>query len=324
MKGSEISVVVPVYNSELTLRPLVARLKDTLQSCADAFEIILINDASLDNSWQVIEELVNSYEFVTGHNLMRNYGQHNALLAGIRAAQYDIIVTIDDDLQHPPEEIPKLLEKLSEGYDVVYGIPQTEQHGLFRNLASQITKVVLSSTMNVKIARIVSGFRIFRTHLRDAFSDYRGTKPSVDVLLTWGTKHFAAVPVKYMPRQAGTSNYTFMKLITHTVNMATGFSTLPLRIASFFGFAFTLFGFFVLVFVVGRYLISGTSVAGFPFLASIISIFSGVQLFSLGVIGEYIGRIHSCSLDQPSYLVRETITGKTGTDVTDNGQRKES
>ncbi|MCK4272192.1 glycosyltransferase family 2 protein, partial [bacterium] len=154
-----MSVVVPVYNSQDTLKPLVTKLKSVLEAYADAFEVILINDGSLDDSWQVIGELVDNKEFVKSLNLMRNYGQHNALLAGIREAKYDITVTIDDDLQHPPEEICNLLEKLNEGYDVVYGAPQIEQHGLWRDLASQITKLVLRSVMSVEIARNVSAFR---------------------------------------------------------------------------------------------------------------------------------------------------------------------
>ena len=305
MRFDGVSVIVPVYNSQDTLRPLVTRLKGILQTCADVFEIILINDGSRDNSWQVIEKLVETLEFVKGLNLMRNYGQHNALLAGIRAAKYGVIVTIDDDLQHPPEEVLNLLEKLNEGYDVVYGTPQTGQHGLWRNLASQITKMALRSVMNVEIARNVSAFRVFRTHLRDSFIDYRGTHPSIDVLLTWGTKRFAAVGVKHMSRGGGTSNYTFAKLVTHAINMVTGFSTLPLRVASILGFSFTLFGFFVLAYVVIRYLISGAPVAGFPFLASIIAIFSGVQLFALGIIGEYLARMHLRLMDRPSYAIRE-------------------
>ncbi len=305
MRFSGISVVVPVYNSQDTLRPLVTRLKSTLEPCVDVFEVILINDGSRDNSWQVISELVDNYEFVKGLDLMRNYGQHNALLAGIREAKYEITVTMDDDLQNPPEEVYTLLEKLNDGYDVVYGIPKTQQHGLLRNLASQITKMALKSVINVEIARDVSTFRVFRTHLREAFSAYRGTHPSIDVLLTWGSKRFAAVAVKHMLREEGTSNYTFVKLVTHAINMVTGFSTLPLRIASILGFTFTVFGFFVLVYVVSRYMISGTPVAGFPFLASIVAIFSGVQLFALGIIGEYLARMHHRLMDRPTYAIKE-------------------
>jgi undecaprenyl-phosphate 4-deoxy-4-formamido-L-arabinose transferase len=305
-----ISVVIPVFNSEATLKPLLARLKSTLETHTDSYEVIFVDDASCDNSWDITRELVASYDFVKGINLTRNFGQHNALLAGIRQAKYEITITIDDDLQHPPEEISKLLEKLSEGYDVVYGTPKMGQHGLLRNLASFITKMALSCVMSVHVARNTSAFRVFRTKLREAFADYHGPNSSVDVLLTWSTKKFESVEVEHVRREEGTSNYTFLKLLMHAINMATGFSTLPLRIATIIGFAFTVFGVAVFAYVVGRYMVSGTSVAGFPFLASIISIFSGVQLFALGVIGEYIGQIHSRALGWPSYQIRQTITNQ--------------
>ncbi len=305
MRFEGISVVVPVYNSEQTLEPLVSRLRAVLSDCADNFEIILVNDGSKDSSWQVIVKLVEANSFVSGVNMMRNYGQHNALLAGIRMARFGITVTIDDDLQHPPEEIPKLLEKLNEGFDVVYGTARAERHGLWRNLASQITKVAMSSVMNVKVACKVSAFRVFRSCIRESFADYRGANPSIDVLLDWGASRFGSVAVSHLSREKGASNYTFAKLVTHAINMITGFSTLPLRIASILGFTFTLFGFFVLAYVIIRYLISGSPVAGFPFLASSIAIFSGVQLFAIGIIGEYLARMHIRLMDRPSYAIRE-------------------
>jgi len=300
-----VSVVVPVYNGRQSLEPLVDGLEEVLSHCTDNFEIIMVNDGSKDNSWQIIEKLVEARKTVRGFNLMRNYGQHNALLAGIRLARCPIIVTVDDDLQHPPQEIPKLLEKLDEGFDVVYGAPETAQHGLWRNLASQITKMALSSVINVKIARKVSAFRAFRTSLRDAFADYRGAHPSIDVLLSWGTNRFSSVSVRHQSREKGRSNYTFAKLVTHAINMITGFSTLPLRVASILGFTFTIFGLFVLLFVLIRYLIWGSPVAGFPFLASTIAIFSGVQLFAIGTIGEYLARMYIRLMDRPSYVIRE-------------------
>ena len=297
---------MPVYNGRQSLESLVDGLEEVLSQCTDNFEIILVNDGSKDNSWQIIEKLVEGRKTVRGFNLMRNYGQHNALLAGIRLARCPIIVTVDDDLQHPPQEIPKLLEKLDEGFDVVYGTPETAQHGLWRNLASQITKMALSGVINVKIARKVSAFRAFRTYLRDAFADYRGAHPSIDVLLSWGTNRFSSVSVRHQSREKGRSNYTFAKLVTHAINMITGFSTLPLRVASILGFTFTLFGLFVLLFVLIRYLIWGSPVAGFPFLASTIAIFSGVQLFAIGTIGEYLARMYIRLMDRPSYVIRET------------------
>jgi len=302
-----ISVVVPVYNSQQTLPELTTRLRNVLSAVAEDFEVILVNDGSRDESWRVICELATQHPWVRGIDLMRNYGQHNALLAGIREARYDIIITMDDDLQHPPEEIPGLLAKLDEGYDVVYGTPHKEQHGLWRDLASQVTKLALQSAMGAEAARNVSAFRAFRVQVRDAFANYQGPFVSLDVLLTWGTTRFTAIPVRHDPRLIGVSNYTFRKLVTHALNMMTGFSVLPLQLASLMGFSFALFGLLVLVYVVGRYLIQGGSVPGFPFLASTIAIFSGAQLLALGIIGEYLARMHFRMMERPTYSVRETV-----------------
>lgn len=302
-----ISVIVPVYNSEKTLAVLVQRLQPVLEAEAAEYALILVNDGSSDQSWDVICDLSANYSWVRGINLMRNYGQHNALLCGIRSVQHEIIVTMDDDLQNPPEEITKLLEKLDEGYDVVYGTPQKERHGFWRDMASQVTKLVLKSTMGVQVARNVSAFRAFRSDMRNAFADYQGPFVSIDVLLTWGTTRFAAIPVRYDERRDGLSNYNFRKLLTHALNMMTGFSTLPLRLASVVGFVFSLFGFSVLGYVVGRYLMQGSSVPGFPFLAAVISIFSGVQLFSLGIIGEYLARMHCRSMSRPYCVIRDIV-----------------
>ena len=195
-----------------------------------------------------------------------------------------------------------MLAALENGCDVVYGCPMAQRHGLWRNLASRLTKFALATVMGAKVARQVSAYRAFRTSIREAFAEYRG--PFVDVLLTWGTTRFDAVAVEHEQRASGTSNYTFAKLVAHALNMMTGFSTTPLKVASVMGFVFTLFGLGVLIMVVGLYLIEGTDVPGFPFLASIISIFSGVQLFALGIIGEYLARMHYRMMDRPSYAVR--------------------
>jgi undecaprenyl-phosphate 4-deoxy-4-formamido-L-arabinose transferase len=297
---------VPVYNSEQLLRPLAERLCQVLHGTVRGFELVLVNDGSTDASWRIITELGKAYPWVRGISLMRNYGQHNALLCGIRAARYEVIVTMDDDLQHPPEEIPRLLEKLVEGHDVVYGTPEHERHSLWRAVASRITKLALQSVMGAETARKVSAFRAFKSHLREAFAAYRGPFVSIDVVLTWGATRFAASAMRHDLRQVGRSHYTFRKLVTHALNMMTGFSTLPLQFASLVGFAFTLFGIGVLVYVVGRYLIHGTTVPGFPFLASVIAIFSGAQLFALGIIGEYLARMHFRMMERPTYSVQST------------------
>jgi glycosyltransferase involved in cell wall biosynthesis len=305
-----LSVVIPVYRSEAILPELVQRLSQTLPALAERYELVLVNDCSPDRSWEIIRQLQQQHPWIFGINLMRNYGQHNALLCGIRAARYEVIVTMDDDLQHPPEEIQKILVTLSQGFDVVYGTPEQEQHGLGRDLASLATKMTLKNLVGADIASQVSAFRAFRKQVTDAFGQYRGSFVSIDVLLTWGTNRFAATKVRHELRKQGASGYTFRKLVTHAMNMMTGFSTVPLQFASIVGFVFTLFGIGILAFVLGRYFITGYSVPGFPFLASTISIFAGAQLFALGIIGEYLARMHFRMMDRPSYAIREAIGPK--------------
>jgi len=300
-----LSIVIPVYRSEKILPELVRRLQTVLSDIAESFELILVNDCSPDNSWDVIYELAERYSWIRAVNLMRNYGQHNALLCGIRMVRYDVVITMDDDLQHPPEEIPNLLAKLAEGYDVVYGTPEHEQHGFGRDFASWFTKIALQNVMGAEIARNVGAFRAFRGQVAKAFENYEGSFVSIDVLLTWGTNRFASIPVNHRPRKQGASGYTFRRLMTHAMNMMTGFSTVPLQIASLIGFVFTLFGFLVLGYVMARYFRHGDPVPGFPFLASIIALFSGAQLFALGVIGEYLARMHFRTMQKPPYVIRD-------------------
>jgi len=302
-----ISVLVPVFNSELSLADLADRLHPVLYQTGEKFEAVLVNDGSRDGSWDVICRLSRSHDWVRGIDLMRNYGQHNALLCAIRAARFDKIVTLDDDLQNPPEEIPRLLAEIRKRADVAYGYSQQQHHGLLRDLASEITKLALQRAMGAQTARRVSAFRAFRTELRAAFAKYEGPFVSIDVLLTWATSSFVTVEVRNDPRKVGQSNYTVGKLITHALNMLTGFTTLPLQLASFFGFGLTAFGAGILFYVIGRYLLRGTGVPGFPFLASIIAIFSGAQLFALGIIGEYLGRLHMKTMEKPAYTVRGEI-----------------
>jgi undecaprenyl-phosphate 4-deoxy-4-formamido-L-arabinose transferase len=302
-----ISIVVPVYNSDPMLPEFVKRLQAVLVELASEYELVLVNDGSRDQSWQTIQRLTKEYAWVRGINLMRNYGQHNALLCGIRAARFEYLVNMDDDLQHPPEEIPKLLAKLREGFEVVYGYPEHERHGFLRDIASGLTKLALQKSMGAETARHLSAFRAFRTQARDAFAGYHSPFVSIDVVLTWATTRFTAVQVRHDPRKIGVSNYTFRMLFRHAMNMMTGFSILPLQMANLMGFLCTGFGAAILVYVVGRYFIFGTSVQGFTFLASIIAIFSGAQLLALGIIGEYLARMHFRMMERPTYTVREII-----------------
>lgn len=300
-----LSIVVPVYNSSGTLEAVVRRVRTALP--AEDVELILVNDGSTDDSWNEIGALAQRYDFVRGLDLARNYGQHNALLAGIRIASRPVTVTIDDDLQNPPEEIARLLAELERGPDLVYGTPNKPQRGLVRNLGTTMAKRALAPVIGKDVARNVSAFRAFRTELRDSFEQFQGPHVSIDALLSWATTRTAAVPVEHHERAAGSSSYTFGRLATHALTMLTAFSTRPLRAASLLGLASTLFGVAILAVVLVRYLVEGGSVPGFPFLASIIAIFSGAQLLTLGVIGEYLARMHERSMSRPPYTVRSEV-----------------
>jgi undecaprenyl-phosphate 4-deoxy-4-formamido-L-arabinose transferase len=285
----------------------VAGIGEALRPAIQDLEIVLVNDGSPGPAWERICAIAARAPYVRGIDLVRNFGQHNALLAGIRASKGEVVVTMDDDLQHPPSEIPALLEALEGGADLVYGTPREARHTVFRNATSVSGKVLLSMVFGASMARQISAFRAFRGVLRRLFEDFRSPDVSLDVLLSWGAVRVGSVPVRHDARHAGRSQYTLAKLVRHWVNMVFGFTTWPLRLASVTGFVFLLFGGVVLLWVLGRYLMLGGSVPGFPFLACLITIFSGVQLFSLGVIGEYMARLYLRGLDRPPYVVRTTV-----------------
>lgn len=299
-----ISVVIPVYRSANLLPQLYDRLAKVFRSNSTNFEVIFVEDCGGDASWDVIVGLVSAHTNVRGFQLSRNFGQHNALLCGIRACRGETVVTMDDDLQHPPEVLPELLATLDDRLDVVYGPPIREQHGILRNLSSRITKVALESSMGAANARQVSALRVFRTELRGAFSGYQGPAVNIDVLLTWGTTRFGAVKVRHDSRKSGESGYTPVMLIRHAMNMMTGYSVRPLKLASLMGFLFAVFGLCILAYVMGNWLLAGSTVPGFAFLASIVAIFSGVQLIAIGIIGEYLARMHLRTMERPAYHVR--------------------
>jgi glycosyltransferase involved in cell wall biosynthesis len=299
-----LSVVIPAYNSGEILPQLVERLARVLPEIGLPYELILVNDGSRDNTWSVIQQLAASNSWVSGICMMRNYGQHNATLCGVRAARYEIIVTMDQDLQHPPQEIPLLLAKLEEGYDVVYGAPRKLPQGFWRNLMTAGIKWILAKVIGLPAVHNVSAFRAFRTSLREAFVNFQSPALILDVLLSWGTTRFTSVPVHIV--QAGRTNYNFTMLIRTAMLILIGYSTLPLRFASWIGFIMTLFGLGVFVYVLTVYFIAG-SLPGFPFLASIIALFSGAQLFALGIFGEYLARMFDRSMDRPPYVVQEVV-----------------
>lgn len=304
MPRMNLSIIVPIYKGETLIEPLVLELKKALPTFAKKYEVILVNDGSPDQSWPLIQSLARKHKWVRGICMMRNYGQHNATLCGVRAARYEVTVTMDQDLQHPPQEIPLLLAKLEEGYDVVYGAPRKLPQSLWRNFMTASIKWILAKVIGLPAVRNVSAFRAFRTNLRDAFANFQSPSLILDVLLSWGTTRFTSVPVD-IP-QAERSNYNFKMLVRAAMLILIGYSTLPLRFASWIGFVMTLFGLGVFIYVLVIYFTAG-SLPGFPFLASIIALFSGAQLFGLGIFGEYLARMFDRSMDKPSYVILEMV-----------------
>ncbi len=312
---TDCSVVVPVYNSASSLPELAEKLGQTLPTIAGHYELILVNDGSRDNSWAVVSELAAKYEWVHGIDLMRNYGQHNALLAGIRAAQYPVTITMDDDLQHPPDQIPLLMAKLAEGYDVAYGTPLHQQHGFWRDISSSLTKFIMRTTTGLKVASEGSPFRAFRTNLRDAFAGYASPSVAIDVLLTWGTTRLGSVKVRHDPRKRGQSNYNFIKLLILAIDMTTGFSTWPLRVASLIGFAVTILAFLLFLFMLGEYLVTRGPLSLYRYIMAVMGMFAGAQLFALGIIGEYLARMHLRTMARPSYTIRQQTETRPESEV---------
>lgn len=300
-----LSVVVPVYQSTTGLRELVDRLLPVLDPWSNS-EIVLVDDGSRAATWDAILDLIHGEKRVKGVRLSRNFGQHAALLAGIRSAQYSVVITLDDDLQNPPEEVPRLVEHLERsGMDVVYGVPSATRQTFSRRLAGKLARLFIGHGLGQPNAVTLSSFRAFKTNLRDGFSDDLGTNVMIDALLSWTTSDFDSINVRHDERVEGSSGYSLRRLLRFAVDATTGYSTLPLQVASLIGFATAALGLLSLIWVIGRPIVTGDSVSGFPFLASALAIFSGAQLVTLGILGEYISRIHFRIMKKPTYVIRE-------------------
>ena len=307
-----ISIIVPCYQSELTLRPLVDEIFAVLgrpgppgaQSLVSAFEVVLVVDGCTDGTAEVANKLAARHREVRALELRRNYGQHNALLAGIVRARYEVVVTMDDDLQHRPDQIPALLAPLARGdVDLVYGVASEEEHGFWRSAASRTVKHGLALA-GVPAAQDVSAFRAFWTAQREGFTHSEDPYVSLDVMLSWTTTSISRVIVQMDRRLVGTSSYSVRTLLRHAMNMITGYSNVPLRIVAWLGWLCAFIGAVLGAIVIWKYAVGDTTVAGFTTVAAMVAIFSGAQMLSLGIIGEYIGRLHTRSTGKPTFLVK--------------------
>ncbi len=300
----EYSVVVPVYNSENTLRKLCERIDKVFKDITSHYEIIMVDDGSKDNSWAVMQELHNRDKRIKIIQLIKNFGQHNAIMCGFHFVQGDYAITLDDDLQNPPEEIPKLIKEIKSGnFDVVYGEFIRKKHNLFRNMGSNFIQFIYRKIFRLK--RKFTTFRIIKNEIIQNAIKYDKNYVFIDGLVALNTQNIGYVNVAHLFRKQGKSGYSLGKLLKLSFNIITNFSLFPLQIASLLGFIFALFGFILGIYYLIRRLFFNVPVQGYTSLILAVVIFSGVQLITLGIIGEYIGRMHLNINKIPQFIIKD-------------------
>src|SRR5262249_38328739 len=292
-----------------TLRPLVARLFPALQATGQTFEVILIEDGSPDGgaTWEVLRQIQQEHcQHIVAVQLMRNYGQHNALMCGFRLARGRFVVTLDDDLQHPPEEIPKLLDALQrQDLDLVYGSYGEKRHSGWRNLGSNLINVFYRLTFRNPVT--VTSFRAIRREVIEGTFTYNLNFTFVDGLLAWNTQRIGEVAIEHQQRAAGHSGYNILKLLTLALNLFTNFSLLPLQAVSLLGVLAASSGFLVAFFYLVLFLFQRIVVPGYASIIIAILVLGGIQLLALGIMGEYLGRLHLNVNRKPQYTVRQVL-----------------
>ena len=302
----ELSVIVPVFNEKDNLIPLCERLVKVLQDLGKRYEIIFVDDGSVDGSFSILKDIHSKDKNIRVLQFTRNFGQHPAIMAGFNIAHGDIIVTIDADLQNPPEEIPKLIQKLNEGYEVVFGIFPQRKHSLFRRAGSKFTKWVLSKVTPVDTTNL-SGFRALKSYAAQQLKQLNEKSKFLDGLLCWMGYKIGTVEVKHNKRYSGKTKYSLFKLVKLWVDMIVGLTDMPLKIAIFGGLFLGIVGFALAIFYIIRYFLYGFDLPGFATTVVLITFFAGVQLFALGIIGEYIGRMNKHVKNNPEYIIRNDL-----------------
>ncbi|MBQ09516.1 MAG: glycosyltransferase [Gammaproteobacteria bacterium] len=306
-----ISIVIPVYNSEDTIDKLVEKLVTILNDLN--VQIVLINDDSSDNSHSVCLNLYSRYSsIVTYVNLSKNFGEHNAVMAGLNHANGDYVVIIDDDFQNPPEEVIKLVNEASEnGYDIVYSYYKRKKHSWYRNMVSMFNNWIADFMLDKPKGLYLSSFKCLSRFVVQEIIKYRGPFPYIDGLALRCSRNIGKIEVRHSERKAGKSGYTLKKMLRLWLNMLLNFSIIPLRIASLLGLFFSLLGVILsIVVVIEKLFLIPNIPLGWPSMAIAILIFSGVQLLILGFIGEYLGHLYLSSNQTPQFIIREVHQDK--------------
>jgi undecaprenyl-phosphate 4-deoxy-4-formamido-L-arabinose transferase len=304
----EISVVIPVFNEADNLRELGERLIRTLTAMGRPYEIIFVDDGSTDGSWQLLTDLNGQYpQNIRALQFHRNFGQHQAIFAGFQAARGEVMVTLDADLQNPPEEIPRLVAKLDEGYDTVGGWRENRQDSIFRRLPSQLVNTVMSRVTGVKLRDYGCMLRAYRRSVVDSINQCQESSSFIPALANLFAHRVAEIPVGHAERERGTSKYSLFKLLRLNFDLMTGFSNLPIHMVGFMGVAIALLGFLLGLFLFIRRIFVGPEVEGVFTLFAILFVFVGLNTLGLALIGEYVGRIYREVRGRPRFIIRQTL-----------------
>ena len=308
----KLSIIIPVYNSSSIVSKLVNNIKEEITKIPkiSSYQIILVNDCSDDNSWGEISKICINEQFVIGINLMKNYGQHNAIMAGINISDGDYVILMDDDFQHSPKQINKLISKIEEGYDVCYTNYKDNKYNTFKILGSKLNKIISNFLISKPKDIYLSSFKCFTKKICDEIKKYDGPFVYIDGLIFDVTKNVTSVDVEHLNRMDGKTNYNIIKLISLWLSVLTNFSIVPLRISTITGFFMTLISFCSILIVIIIKLLDPSTAAGWASLMSALLFFVGLQFIVLGLLGEYIGRSYLNLNKKPQYVVREYINFK--------------
>jgi len=300
-----LSLIIPVFNSENSLAKLIESIVNSLSKTSYSYEIVCINDGSLDKSYQVLKELALITPQLRAINLTKNFGQDNAIMAGLNHCFGDNIVIMDDDLQHHPSDISLLIDGLNPDFDVCYGLYAKRKGGIFKSLASKFNNFSASIILKKPKKLYLSPFKAFRSNIKNEIIKYKNPYPYVDGLIFRITANINQVIVNHYIREDGESGYTFIKSLRIWLNLSTSFSIIPLRISTFVGFTASLSSFTLAIYFFVEYLIGMPAPSGWQSSILIILFLGGIQLITLGVIGEYLGRLYLSQSNLPQFAIRE-------------------
>jgi len=303
----EYSVVIPVYNSAEFLQELYDRLQSVFKQMNKTFEVIFVNDCSRDNSLNILQEIHSQYNNIIVADLYTNFGQQNALMCGFQYCEGQYIITMDDDLQNPPEEIPVLIEKLNEGFDAVFGEYTDKKDKFYKNWGSVLFRKLNHKIFNIAGNLLFSSFRIIKKEIIDEVKNNKTSYPYISGMLVQVTRNIANVVLKHEKRKYGKSNYTFRKLVQISLNLLVNHSTIPLRFFSYIGMIVSILSFSIgLVFMMNQ-LLSGEAPPGWTSLIVLVSFYNALILIIFFILGIYISRLLKESANQKQYSVRRVL-----------------